>query len=207
MIKPKKIGAKISEKRIPYHFLALGGPNPLFIYNRSMNCPACNNALKALAVTGVKVLACADSCGGLWFERNELKKLKHRNAGAGEELLRVERAEGVHVFRDVQHPCPHCIHTLLYRHWFSRKFHYEIDQCAKCGGFWIDVGALARLSPRSSAEAEQQTAKAYFKNLFEEHLKPENLNHPDTQDAARIIARLFRFFTPPALVPVEYLRR
>ena len=168
-----------------------------------MHCPACNNQLQFVSVTGVKVQACAGNCGGLWFEWREIKKLKDRNAAAGAELLQVERAEGVHVFRDVQHPCPHCIRSLLYRHCFSRQFRYEIDQCAKCAGFWLDVGALADLPLQSPTPAEQETAAAYFKNLFEENLKPENLTHPDTQEAAQIIVSLFRFLTPQALFPPE----
>ncbi len=168
-----------------------------------MNCPACNNVLKALAVTGVKVLACADSCGGLWFEWNEIKKLKDRNPAAGEALLHVERAEGVHVFRDIQHPCPKCTQTLLYRHFFNRRFRYEIDQCSKCGGFWVDVGWLAGLEAQSPSESGGQTAAAYFKTLFEENIKPENLTHPDTQEAARIIVQLFRFLTPKPLFPPQ----
>lgn len=166
-----------------------------------MNCPACNHELKLMPVTGVKVLACRDSCGGLWFEWRELKKLKDRNAAAGQSLLLLERAEGVHIYRDIQHPCPKCTHTLLYRHCFSRKFNYEIDQCSKCGGFWVDVGALAGLEQQSPPETDQQTAKAYFHSLFEENLPPENLTHPDTQEAARIIDRLFRFLTPQSLLP------
>jgi len=141
-----------------------------------MNCPSCNNELKALAVTGVRVLACAESCGGLWFEWSEIKKLKDRNPAAGEALLHVERAEGVHVFRDIQHPCPKCKHTLLYRHCFNRRFRYEIDR---------------------------QTAAAYFKTLFEESIKPENMTHPDSQEAARIIVQLFRFLTPQPLFPTK----
>jgi Zn-finger nucleic acid-binding protein len=166
-----------------------------------MNCPACNHELKLLQVTGVKAHACEGSCGGLWFEWNEIKKLKDRNAAAGAELLHVERADGVHVFRDIQHPCPHCIHTLLYRHCFSRKFNYEIDQCSKCAGFWLDAGALAQLPPNAPSESNRQTAKDYFNSLFEVNLKLENLTHPDTQEAAKIIFNLFRFLTP-----AEYLR-
>ena len=158
--------------------------------------------MKLLNITGVKVQACEGSCGGLWFEWSAIKKLKDRNPAAGAELLHVERAEGVHTFRDVQHPCPHCIRSLLYRHCFSRQFRYEIDQCAKCAGFWVDVGSLAHLPLKSPTPEEQETAAAYFKNLFEENLKPENLTHPDTQTAAQTIHHIFRFLTP-----VEYLHK
>lgn len=166
-----------------------------------MNCPACNHELKLLQVTGVKAHACAGSCGGLWFERSEVKKLKDRNAAAGTELLHVERAEGVHTFRDIQHPCPRCLHTLLYRHCFSKSFFYEVDQCAKCAGFWLDAGVLAGLSLKSPTESDLQTARDYFKSLFEKSLKPENLTHPDAHEAAKIIVRLFRFLTPQPLFP------
>ncbi len=168
-----------------------------------MNCPACKNELKPLQITGVKVQACEGSCGGLWFEWHEIKKLKDRNAAAGTELLRVKRAEGVHVFRDVQHPCPHCIHTLLYRHCFNREFKYEVDQCAKCAGFWLDAGALAHLAQDAPTESDQQKAAAYFKSLFEESLKPENLTDPDTQEAAQTIVHIFRFLTPQVLFPTK----
>lgn len=165
-----------------------------------MNCPACNNELKLVSVTGVKVQACVGSCGGLWFEWREIKKLQDRNPAAGAELLHVERAEGVHTFRDIQHPCPHCIRSLLYRHCFNRQFRYEIDQCAKCAGFWLDVGTLAHLPLQSPTEEDQQKATAYFRNLFEENLTPDNLTHPDAHEAAQTIVSLFRFLTP-----VEYL--
>lgn len=172
-----------------------------------MNCPACNHELQLIQVTGIKVQACQGSCGSLWFEWSAIKKLKDRNPAAGAELLHVERADGVHMFRDVQHPCPHCIHTLLYRHCFNRQFNYEVDQCAKCAGFWVDVGTLANLQHHEPRESDKQTAAAYFKNLFEENLKPDNLTHPDTQEAAQNIVHIFRFLTPPALFPAEYLRR
>lgn len=173
---------------------------------QGMDCPACHNELQLVEITGVKVQACVGSCGGLWFAWSAIKKLRDRNPAVGAELLHVERAEGVHTFRNIQHPCPHCIRSLLYRHCFSRQFRYEIDQCAKCAGFWVDVGALAHLPLKSPTEEDQQIAKAYFQNLFEENLIPENLPHPDTQDAAQTITHIYRFLTPAEylhLLPVE----
>ena len=166
-----------------------------------MNCPACNHELTILEITGVKVRACAGSCGGLWFERSTFRKLRERLPGTGESLLHVERAPGVHVFRDVHHPCPKCIHTLLYRHCFSREFRYEVDQCAKCAGFWIDPGTLPEIIGDTSPEAVSEAASLYFKSLFEDQLTPENLTHPDTQDAAQTVAYIFRFLVPAPLFP------
>jgi hypothetical protein len=170
---------------------------------QDMNCPACNNELQIVEITGVNVYACVGSCGGLWFERKEIKKIKDRNAASGSELLHVERAEGVHTFRDIQHPCPHCIHTLLYRHCFSRKFNYEVDQCAKCAGFWLDAGILAQLPSNNPSASDLQTATVYFKSLFEVNLKSEILTHPDAHEASQIIHQIYRFLTPKALFPDE----
>jgi Zn-finger nucleic acid-binding protein len=166
-----------------------------------MNCPACNNELQTVEITGVKVQACVGSCGGLWFEWSAIKKLRDRIPAAGAELLHVERAEGVHTFRDIQHPCPHCILSLLYRHCFNREFRYEIDQCAKCAGFWVDVGSLSDLPLNAPTEEDRQKAAAYFKILFEENLNPENLPHPDTHEAVQTIHQIFRFLTPAILFP------
>lgn len=164
-----------------------------------MNCPSCNQELTPKKITGVPVQACEGSCGGLWFDRTALKKLKERNPGTGADLLHVERADGVHVFRNVHHPCPRCVSTLLYRHCFNKPLGYEIDQCSKCAGFWLDVGTLAQL-PEDAGSA-QSAARVYFKNLFEENLKPEILAHPDTLEASRTILKLYRFLTPPNLFP------
>jgi len=164
-----------------------------------MNCPACDHELKLVAVTGIKVLACEGSCGGFWFEWKEIKKLPERNAAAGADLLHVERAAGVRVFRNIQHPCPKCTQTLLHRHCFNRQFCYEVDQCSKCGGFWVDAGILADLLQQPLSADNLRTAKMYFKSLFEDSLAPENLSHPDSQEAARTIFQLFRFLTPTSL--------
>ncbi len=171
-----------------------------------MNCPACNNELTALEVTGVKVQACAGSCGGLWFERKEIQKLTERLPGAGVSLLHVERAPGVHIFRDIQHPCPRCLTTLLYRHCFSREFRYEVDQCAKCAGFWIDPGTLAEIAAETSPEAASDGAAAYFKSLFEDNLAPEHLTHFDTHEAAQLIHSVYQFLTPGPSIPVQNLK-
>lgn len=175
-----------------------------------MTCPSCGNNLTRQSAVGVKADVCVGGCGGLWIEVKEVNKLNDRLPGQGFSLLFVERADGVHLFRNPEHPCPHCKTTLLYRHCFSRKLEMEIDQCAKCAGFWLDPGTLARLG-NDGLEDEQKTilAREYFEEMFDKKVKNMNMVNHDTLEAARQIVRLFLFITPtqyaPSSLPLELL--
>jgi Zn-finger nucleic acid-binding protein len=41
--------------------------------------------------------------------------------------------------------CPRCPDLVLERKWFSDTKQVEIDQCAKCGGIWLDAGEFTRI--------------------------------------------------------------
>jgi len=167
-----------------------------------MNCPSCNHTLSDNTVAGMTVQTCEGGCGSLWFDRKQMKKLTERLPSSGQSLLEIPQAEGVRLYRDVDHICPHCTHTLLYRHCFSRKLEFEIDQCARCGGFWVDTGYLARIRKRcKSPEDQRQAAREYFKSLFDDKVANMNMVNHDTLEAAKDIVRLFTFITPPDWLP------
>lgn len=167
-----------------------------------MQCPSCGNALSEVAAVGVKSHACAGGCGGLWLRILEVRKLRERLPGQGAPLLFVERAEGVRLFRNPEHPCPHCQTTLLYRHCFSRKQEIEIDQCSKCGGYWIDPGRLGKLGDaKLDEEKKKELAREFFAELFDQRVKNMNLVNHDTLESAKEVVRIFRFITPVAYAP------
>jgi hypothetical protein len=41
--------------------------------------------------------------------------------------------------------CPRCPDLVLERKWFSDSKQVEIDQCARCGGIWLDAGEFSRI--------------------------------------------------------------
>ena len=100
-----------------------------------MNCPSCNNPFSQISSAGVVGLVCEGRCGGFWFSKKDLKKLHDRRIGDGRALLDIETAEGVRLYRNVDHVCPTCTITTLYRHFFSRQWEFEVDQCSRCGAF------------------------------------------------------------------------
>ena len=71
-----------------------------------MKCPACANNLIEINAAGIKIDVCKGSCGGLWVKNTQIKKLDRLNSGAGYELLLIEKAAGVKIYRDVEHPAP-----------------------------------------------------------------------------------------------------
>lgn len=169
----------------------------------TMKCPACENELIKFSVAGVTVLACEAGCGSYWFDVQQIKRLPERLPGAGASLLTtVRRADGVKTFRNSQHICPKCQSTLLYRHCFSRKLEMEVDQCSKCGGWWVDVGTLATLETHFSTEADRkQAAEDYFTSVFQDKVARMNRVNHDTLEAAQMIVQIFTFLTPPAYLP------
>lgn len=160
-----------------------------------MKCPACQNTLQESVVAGVKVQACQGECGGLWFDRFQLKKIKAVKPGTGQSLLMIERAEGIKIYRGAEHTCPDCKTTLLYRHFYSVEGDTEINQCSKCRGFWVDLAGLAKLQTLPTDEKEQ-AVKKYFTTILDEKLSGMFLRHDDMAQQAQVLKEILQFLCP-----------
>jgi Zn-finger nucleic acid-binding protein len=170
-----------------------------------MNCPSCKLELNKIWAWGLAVFVCRGSCAGLWFGRFEVLKLAGQSSGAGERLLKVPRAEGVRFFRNVEAICPHCKTSLLMRHFFCRERDVEVCQCAKCGGFWVDAGELAKIIEPSflTEEKQKQAVASYFKTIFDQRIAKMNLANEDIFGSARSIVKIFLFLCPEKFQPLE----
>ena len=168
-----------------------------------MNCPSCNNPFSQISSAGVPGLVCEGRCGGFWFSKKDLKKLHDRRIGDGRALLDIVTAEGVRLYRNVDHVCPTCTITTLYRHFFSRQWEFEVDQCSRCGAFWIDPGLLRKICTEDE-RIRLRRAEGYFKTVFTEKIYRMDLSKQDVQSSARNIANIFLFTLPEefiALIP------
>ncbi len=160
-----------------------------------MKCPSCENELTQRKASGIQANICQNSCGGFWFHISQIRKLEHVKPGAGYDLLTVEIADGVKTYRDSVHPCPQCKTTLLYRHFFSRKYDTEVNQCAKCSGFWIDAGGLAKIVQLKNKEKKMRLEE-YFTVIMDEKISGMNLASPDLAESAKMITQIFKFLKP-----------
>jgi hypothetical protein len=122
-----------------------------------MKCPACFNELSQRQVGSVTVDVCHGGCGGIWFDAFELQRVDDEQEAAGELLVYVEREPSIQVDLQRKRSCPRCLEVKLKRRYFSPKRRVEIDECAGCGGCWLDAGELQKIRAEvAETEREQQ---------------------------------------------------
>lgn len=167
-----------------------------------MKCPACENQLQQVTVADVTVDVCKGGCGGMWFDNFELKKFDEPHESAGEALLEIDTNETVTVDHSKKLNCPKCDNIPMMRHFFSVKHEVEVDECAGCGGIWLDAGELKRI--RSLFETEQQrnqAAEEYFSEIFDGQLAAIKAQDEAKAAKAQKFANMFRFICPSYYIP------
>ncbi|MBI3910787.1 MAG: zf-TFIIB domain-containing protein [Armatimonadetes bacterium] len=116
----------------------------LQIRRRGILCPTCDRALVTLEAGGIEVDGCR-VCGGLWFDRGEVRALTRLNPEALQYLQRqVGTAEGAARVGREQHAsllCPVC-HQVMDEHPYAVQSGVRIDVCQQCRGAWLDAGEL-----------------------------------------------------------------
>jgi Zn-finger nucleic acid-binding protein len=166
-----------------------------------MKCPACDNKLTQLQVGEVAVDVCRGGCGGIWFDWFELKKMDEPFEQVG-DALDIERDESIQVNPEQRRHCPHCGKVVMMRHFFSVKREIEVDECPKCGGFWLDYGELAHIREQYGSEAERdEEARERFAAMFDDELEKMSGESAEKLQKARRFARLFRFLLPSYYIP------
>ena len=166
-----------------------------------MKCPACGRELTQAKAAEIVVDVCDGGCGGIWFDRFELKKVDERHESAGDALLHAERAKGLDVDPDARRKCPRC-GVVMMRHFSSVKRKVVVDECPKCGGYWLDVGELAGIRDEFPTEAERtKAAEAYFDEVFGDGLAKMHAGNEAGLERSQKIAHMFRFLCPSYYLP------
>jgi Zn-finger nucleic acid-binding protein len=146
-----------------------------------MNCPACGKLLSVVEVEPATVDVCKEGCGGIWFDRAELKKLDEAREGGGELLLELN--QGKAVFRAERRRCPRCNpqHVLMTR-LYHPTVHVQVEECPGCGGHFLDPGELGAIRSQAGSDIERKQAAG---RIFQERFKvPMVMERIETQKEA-----------------------
>lgn len=162
-----------------------------------MKCPACANQLTEVTASDVQVDVCDGGCGGIWFDNFEFKKFDEPHEQLGNELLEIKRAPNVAVDHSEKRNCPKCENITMIRHFFSVKKEVELDECANCGGIWLDTGELAKIRSLFNSEEERRhAAEELFDDMFGPELEKLAKEREKNVEGARRIANMFKFICP-----------
>src|SRR5262249_26033038 len=109
-------------------------------------CPRCTSALSERAFGATTIDGCT-SCGGLWFDCQELNRVTH-DPTVG--LMEIERTFQRAVFSDGSGgdmQCPTCTQPLR-EFSFPHTPNITLDACSTCRGIWVDDGEIGAIAER-----------------------------------------------------------
>ncbi len=111
---------------------------------RERLCPVCQIELKPEVHYGVTIDVCP-ACAGIWFDADELTRLKTIDEQILPRLDTLYQPEVVAYDPPWERLCPVCRYAL-------RPYHYlyssniELDTCDQCGGVWVDNSELEKMA-------------------------------------------------------------
>lgn len=132
-----------------------------------MKCPACNGDLKQSQSGAVTLDVCTSSCGGVWFDANELDAVDEETEPVAFNVLRAITNQRVAVDRAKTRACPKCAGQALTRSENAMHSGLDLDSCPRCHGVFLDFGELERLREFNGQRSEQLKTVERFKKHYE----------------------------------------
>ena len=152
-----------------------------------MQCPRSDGELKELEIDGVVIDIC-ESCGGVWFDANELEKFDEVHEESGLELLALMEqyhTDGLDHSEPLKNPRDPEI--TLTRRYYSPKEEIEIDECPVTGGIWLDAGNLAKIRELFPTQDIRQRVYRDFAIRFKQNADIERMKKESEQKANRVV--------------------
>lgn len=167
-----------------------------------MKCPACKHDLIQKNIENIVFDVCDNGCGGIWFDLFELQKVDEKHEALGEPLLDVKKNPNVQVDPTQRRNCPRCADVVMMRHFASIKREIELDECPKCGGFWLDANELRQIREQFNTQAERSdAAKKVFTDIAAEGFADMHAESKEKMERNKKIARMLRFACPSYYIP------
>lgn len=106
-----------------------------------MNCPKCKSDMSPVQFQGVTIDRC-ESCHGLWFDENELKKFLSKKDSERIDIgdhADYEKSDSI-----VDYACPRCQNRMV-KMVHNQQSHIWYEACGNCFGLFLDATELTDL--------------------------------------------------------------
>ncbi len=104
--------------------------------HQNIICPACGQEMEKifLADNGINIDICANNCGGIFFDNQELQQCGTSDNSAAEIKKIIENKNFMPVDETKTRICPACKTPMVK----TKTFGVQIDTCYNCGGIFLD---------------------------------------------------------------------
>jgi hypothetical protein len=133
-----------------------------------MNCPNCHHNLEAVDVGGIHINRCPN-CKGTWFDKNELRVLKDRQANGDYQWLNVDLWRDVDKFRarrQQRYTCPKDGNQMTTVHYGESNV--AVDICSMCQGIWLDHDEYREIIRYLEETVDSSSSADYLKDVRNE---------------------------------------
>ena len=132
-----------------------------------MLCPNCHKSMSLLKLGNVVLDECIQ-CGGLWFDKDELKDAKDE---VDPDLrwmdFEIWSSQALFSVNEKSLECPRCPETAM-RGINYQKPDIDITFCPRCEGVWLNAGDFKDIIAALSKEARTKNVPDYVKASLKE---------------------------------------
>jgi Zn-finger nucleic acid-binding protein len=155
-----------------------------------MDCPKGHGRLKRVTFGSIPVDRCAE-CGGSWYDSDELRLLKDREAHGDYCWIDFDLWKEIGKFRAARqqrYNCPRDGGPLTTVRYGDSSV--TVDICSRCKGIWLDKDEYDEIVAYLEETVDSHTVSDYLNDLREEFL--EVLNGPESlasevRDLSRVL--------------------
>lgn len=133
---------------------------------QNLICPACGCDMIKLFIAdkAINLDICADGCGGIYFDNQEIREFSAENEDLSEIKQILEGKNFMPVDDTLTRICPVCKTPMVK----TNAFGVQIDTCYKCGGIFLDNGEFEQI--RTHFKKRQKVQMVDVNNINEINL-------------------------------------
>lgn len=134
--------------------------------SNGLKCPKCSAELSGFSSQDLKLARCF-KCHGIWFDKNELKKVIderdmdlawiHFDLWSNKEKFNA--AKGTKL-------CPECKKPMAVLKYDNSEV--EVDVCTDCGGIWLDSGEFTKIVDFLEKALLRKDVPGYIREMAKE---------------------------------------
>ncbi len=157
----------------------------------TLTCPACGAEMTKLFIAekGISIDICANGCGGIYFDNQEIQEFSGENEDLSEIRKLLDGKNFMPVDETQTRICPACKTPMAK----TNAFGIQIDTCYKCGGIFLDNGEFEKIRTHFKKRQKIQpvnvgdTSEIDLRKFYKEAQDEEFCKTEGYRRAARIL--------------------